>query len=332
MVFILIYVDDILITGNNPVYLKQFVVRLNSLFSLKDLGPLYFFLGIEIFRDSSGLYLNQGKYTLDILKKLNMLDCAPVPTPMVTGRIFSKTDGDLMKDPSLYRRAIGSLQYLTTTRPDIAYSVNKLSQFLSNPTDIHFQGVKRILRYLKGTYHYGLHIKPFSSLQLTAFTDADWATDVDDRKSMAGLCVYLGDTLISWASRKQRVVSRSSTESEYRALADGAVELKWIHSLLSELGLFLKEPAMIWCDNLSAKALAANPIQHSRSKHIDIDLHFIRDMIQSRFLNIQHISSPLQVADCLTKALTHTQFLHHRDKLGLFRTPSRLRGNVRGNK
>ncbi|KAI9086917.1 hypothetical protein K1719_031078 [Acacia pycnantha] len=135
-----------------------------------------------------------------------MFDCAPVPTPMVIGRQFSAQDGTPLKDPSLYRKAIGSLQYLTNSRPDIAFSVNKLSQFLSNPSDVHFQGVKRILRYLKGTCHYGLHIKPVRSLRLMAFTDVDWATDLDDRKSMGGHCVYLGGTLVPWCSKKQKVL------------------------------------------------------------------------------------------------------------------------------
>lgn len=225
VVFILIYVDDILITGNNSIFFKTFVQRLNQLFSLIDLGPAFYFLGVEICKNSKGLFLSQSKYTLDLLKRFGMMDCAPVSTPMVTGKQYSKQDGIPMTGPYLYRQAIGSLQYLTTTRPDIAYSVNKLSQFLSSPTDVHFQGVKRIFRYLKGTHHLALHIKPCKSLSLTAFTDADWATDVDDRRSTAGICVFLGDTLISWASRKQKVVSRSSTESEYRALADGAAEL-----------------------------------------------------------------------------------------------------------
>jgi len=248
---------------------------------------------------------------------------------MVTGRKFTKEGGVPMKDPTLFRQAIGSLQYLTNTRPDIAYSVNKLSQFLSAPTDEHYQGVKRIFRYLKGSLDYGLMIKSFKSPQFTAFTDADWATDLDDRKSMAGLCVYLGDTLVSWGSRKQRVVSRSSTESEYRALADGVAEIKWLLSLLSELGLVAQQPSMIWCDNLSARALAANPVQHARSKHIEIDVHFIRDMILSGDLTVSYVPSSYQIADCFTKALTHPLFQQHRSKLGLAPAPSRLRGNVR---
>ena len=165
-------------------------------------------------------------------------------------------------------------------------------------------------------------------MYLTAFTDADWATDVDDRKSTGGCCVYLGDTLISWASRKQSVVSRSSTESEYRSLADGAAEIKWLMSLLSELGLYIKEPTVIWCDNTSAGALAANPVHHRRSKHIDIDLHFIRDMVQSGAISVQYIPSSKQIADVFTKALSQPQFSSLCVKLGLAITPSRLRGKL----
>jgi len=138
-------------------------------------------------------------------------------------------------------------------------------------------------------------------MRLVAFTNAYWATNLDDRKSIGGVCVYLDDNLISWSLRKQRVVSRSSAESEYRVLADGASEIKWLNSLLIELGLRLKQPSMIWCDNLSAKALASNLIQHVRSKHIEIDIHFIRDMILKREVDVHHVPSRIQVADCLTR-------------------------------
>lgn len=274
-VFVLIYVDDILITGNDLAYLTDFIKNLNDMFSLKDLGSLSYFLGIEVQRTNSGMFLSQAKYITDLLDKFNMANCAAVTTAMVTGRKFTAGDGKLMEDPCLYRKAIGSLQYLTSTRPDIAYSINKLSQFLANPTETHFQGVKRIFQYLQGTKQLGLLIKPVQNFRLVAFTDADWATDTDDRRSTGGMCTYLGDTLLSWSSRKRRVVSRSSAESEYRALADCAAEVKWVVSLLTELGVHLKQPSLILCDNLSAKALASNPVQHARSKHIEIDVHFV---------------------------------------------------------
>lgn len=330
-IFIFIYVDDILITGNNQTFLSDFVQKLNTFFSLKDLGSVYYFLGIEICRTSEGFHLSQSKYIVDLLTRFGLKDCATVDTPMVTGKQFSKNIGVPLGDPTLYRRMVGSLQYLLTTRPEIAFAVNKLSQFLAGPTDIHLQAVKRVFRYLKGTHHIGLHLKPCKQLQLTTYTDADWATNIDDRKSSAGFCVFLGDSLISWSSRKQRVVSRSSTESEYRSLADGAAEVRWIASLFSELGFSLRQPCVMKCDNLSARALASNPVQHCRSKHIEIDIHFVRDLVLSGFLDIQHVSSSSQIADCLTKALSFPQFALFRNKLGLSITPSRLRGALKTN-
>ncbi|PNY02796.1 copia protein (gag-int-pol protein), partial [Trifolium pratense] len=220
---LLIYVDDIIVTGSNTKFLETFIKQLNTVFSLKDLGHLHYFLGIEVQRNASGMYLKQSKYIGDLLKKFKMEKASACPTPMITGRQFTN-EGEPMAEPTMYRQAIGALQYLTNTRPDIAFAVNKLSQYMSSPTTDHWQGIKRILRYLQGTINFCLHIKPSTDLDIAGFSDADWATSIDDRKSMAGRCVFLGESLISWSSRKQRVVSRSSTESEYRALADLAAE------------------------------------------------------------------------------------------------------------
>jgi len=190
------------------------------------------------------------------------------------------------------------------------------------PTETRFQGVKRLLRYLKGTLQLSLHVKPMQHMRLVAFTDADWATYLDDQRSVEGVCVYLGDNLVSWSLRKKRAISRSSVESEYRALANGASEIKWLNSLLTELGLRLKQPSMIWCDNLSAKALASNPVQHARSKNIEIDIHFIRDMILKREVDVHYVRSKFQVADYLTKALMQGQFEKNKSKLRLCYAPS----------
>ena len=193
---------------------------------------------------------------------------------------------------------------------------------MSSPTIDHWQGIKRILRYLHGTTNLCLHIKPSTDLDIVGFSDADWATSIDDRKSMAGQCVFLGGTLISWASRKQRVVSRSSTESEYRALADLAAEVAWIRSLLDELKLPMPRKPVLWCDNLSAKALASNPVMHARSKHIEIDVHYIRDQVLQDQVTISYVPTTDQIVDCLTKPLTHTRFNMMRDKLGVTMSPS----------
>ncbi|GAU51268.1 hypothetical protein TSUD_412550 [Trifolium subterraneum] len=338
--FLLIYVDDIIVTGSNIKFLEAFTNQLNTAYSLKDLGPLHYFLGVEVHRDDSGMYLRQTKYIRDVLKKFNMENTSACPTPMVTGRQFI-AEGELMSNPTLYRQAIGALQYLTNTRPDIAFAVNKLSQYMSTPTIEHWQGIKRILRYLQGTKNHSLHIKPSTNLHIAGFLDADWATSTDDRKSTGGQCVFLGETLVSWASRKQKVVSRSSTESEYRSLADLVAEVSTSSvatllsserfllahfstrfTLLEELKLPILRKPVLWCDNLSAKALASNPVMHARSKHIEIDMHYIRDQVLENKVTIAYVPTADQIADCLTKPLPHTRFNIMRDKLGVTVSPS----------
>jgi len=319
--FLLIYVHDIIIIGSNNKFLEAFISQLNLTFSLKDLRNLHYFLGIEVHRDNSEMYLKQTKYTKDLLKKFNMENASSCPTPMVTGRQFT-TEGEPMSNPRLYRQAIGALQYVTNTRLDITFVVNKLAQYMSFPTTDHWQGIKRILRYLHGTTNLGLQSKPSTDLDIARFSDADWATSTDDRKSMAGQCVFLGETLISWSSIKQKVVSRSSTESEYRALADLAAEVAWLRSLLAELKVPIHRKLVLWCDNLSAKALASNPVMHARSKHIEIDVHYKRDQVLQNEVAVAYVPSADQIADCLTKALTHTRFNILRDKLGVTESPS----------
>ncbi|XP_062118388.1 uncharacterized mitochondrial protein AtMg00810-like [Humulus lupulus] len=227
---VLIYVGDIIVTGNNTLLLKQFISQLNTKFALKDLGPLHFFFGIEVHRDESSLYLNQGKYVKELLSRTGMLHLKPCQTPMTTGKSQSKFDGEPLQNPTEYRSIIGGLQYLTHTRPDLSFAVNKLSLFLQAPTSAHWSAAKRVLRYLKGMINHGLHIKFANHLSLRGYLDSDWACYPDDRRSVAGYCVYLGDTLVSWSSKKQVVVSRSSTESEYRALAHVLAEISWITS------------------------------------------------------------------------------------------------------
>ncbi|XP_054817779.1 uncharacterized mitochondrial protein AtMg00810-like [Prosopis cineraria] len=197
IMFVLIYVDDIIITGNSPNMLKLFIENLNSIFALKDLGHLNYFLGIEAYRDRTGLYLKQEKYVENLLRKFSMDQCATAPTPMVVNCYYSKEDGTTMKNPTVYRQAIGSLQYLVTTRPDIIFVVNKLSQFLNAPTDVHWKALKRVFCYLRGISRLALHIKPCDFLQLQGFLDADWAICLDDRRSIGGHCAFLGDSLIS---------------------------------------------------------------------------------------------------------------------------------------
>lgn len=202
IVLVLIYVDAFLITRDCPAFIEKFVGRLNSVFALKDLGLLSCYLGVEVFRTATGMYLLQSKYISELLERTGISHLKPCSTPTITGKKFSAFDGELMSNPTIYRSVLGALEYLTHTRPNISYIVNKLSQFLQSPTTVHWQGVKRILRYLKGTMDYGLYLSKSDSLSLVVYTDADWACCVVDRKSIAAHCMYLGNSLISWSSKK----------------------------------------------------------------------------------------------------------------------------------
>jgi histone deacetylase 1/2 len=317
-VYLLVYVDDIIITGNNTPLLQSLIKQLNQAFSLKHLGSLDYFLGIEVHSLSNGsLLLTQSKYIRDLLTRTNMLESAPVATPMQSTCKLSKTGSPALSDPFMYRSVVGALQYATLTRPEISYSVNKVCQFMSHPLETHWVAVKRILRYLKGTIQQGLLLSPATPNKvpsLHAFCDADWASDPDDRRSTSGAALYFGPNLISWWSRKQPVVARSSTEAEYRSLAHATAELLWIQTLLKELHVSFSTPA-IFCDNLSAVSLAHNPVMHSRTKHMEIDLFFVREKVISKQLSVLHVPGTDQWADILTKPLSSAKFLELKPKL-----------------
>jgi histone deacetylase 1/2 len=234
-----VYVDDIVIAGSTPSVVDCLVRSLSASFPIKDLGPLHYFLGLEAARTSGGLTLTQRKYALDLLHRVSMENCRPTSTPLATAERLARDSGTALstEDAFRYRSVVGGLQYLTLTRPDISFAVNKVCQFLSQPTDSHWEAVKRILRYVKGTLSTGLRFLKSSSTNINIYTDADWAGCVDDRRSTGGFAIFVGPNLISWSSKKQPTVSRSSTEAEYKALANGAAEAIWIESLLKELGV-----------------------------------------------------------------------------------------------
>ncbi|KAL5854235.1 hypothetical protein ACOSQ4_004037 [Xanthoceras sorbifolium] len=232
-----------------------------------------------------------------------MSNCKPCSTPLCSNTKLSRFGGSLFSDVTLYRSTIGALQYLTNTRPDISFTANKLSQYLAASTETHWKACKRLLRYLKGIASFGLLFKPATEMHLAVYSDADWDSCVDDSKSTSGCCVFLDGNLINWSSKKQTVVAHSSTEAEYRALAQACAEVLWVQSLFSELGLTVPSCAIIWCDNTSAASLAHNTVFHARTKHREIDVHFIREKIASKQLIVQYVPTELQKADIFTKAL-----------------------------
>lgn len=324
--YVLIYVDDIIVTGNNSTFITTLLSQLQTNFALKDLGDLHYFLGIEVLKTSNGLILTQHKYALDLLLKAGMTDCKPSLSPSSV-KPSTVDDSIPFLDVQFYRSIVGSLQYLTITKPEISHAVNYVCQFMHAPSQSHFAAVKRILRYIKGSLDQGLYFTP-SSLFLTAFCDADWAGDHLDRKSTSGFCVFLGDNLISWSAKKQGTVSRSSTEAEYRALAHTTAELMWLLQLITDLHISLEGVPVIFCDNLSAIALASNPVFHARTKHIEVDYHFIREKVLTKQVCIHHVGSEAQTADIFTKPVSVARFQSLASKLMVKSIPMSLQGAI----
>lgn len=316
IVVLLLYVDDIILTGDSDACVQFVISQLTTEFDMKDLGILHYFLGLQIDYQSQGLFVHQSKYVHDLLQKADMMECKPCITPCHPNQKLLTHGSPSYSDPTNYRSIVGALQYLTFTRPDIAYSVNQVCQFMHSPLESHYVAVKRILRYLRGTLGWGIFFKP-GSLTLRAYTDADWAGDPNDRRSTTGFVVFLGSNPISWSSKKQQTVSRSSTEAEYRALSSTAAELDWIKQLLSFLHVSIPYQPVLYCDNMSAIALTCNPVLHQRTKHIEVDIHFVRERVNKKLLTVQFVPSAEQYADILTKGLSAPLYQTHCRNLSL---------------
>ncbi|WVZ82501.1 hypothetical protein U9M48_029756 [Paspalum notatum var. saurae] len=320
--YLLLYVDDIILTANSSRLLNSIITQLCQEFSMSDLGPLQHFLGIHVTTTDGGLFLGQEQYALELLQRAGMAHCNPISTPIDTKAKLSANDGQPVQNPTEYRSIAGALQYLTLTRPDLQYAVQQACLFMHAPRTSHYQLLKRILRYVKGTIDYGLHLFRSSSHDLIAYSDADWAGCPDTRRSTSGYCVFYGDNLVSWSSKRQPTVSRSSAEAEYRAVANAVAETCWFRQLLQELHRPASKTTVVFCDNVSAQYLSTNPVQHQRTKHIEIDLHFVRDKVALGEVKVLHVPSTSQYADVFTKGLPSSIFREFRDNLHIRERPA----------
>ncbi|PKA49890.1 Retrovirus-related Pol polyprotein from transposon TNT 1-94 [Apostasia shenzhenica] len=302
-----IYVDDIIFGATNEILCEEFSKCMSKEFEMSMMGELNFFLGLQIKQLSEGIFICQSKYTRELLKKFGMDKSKQIGTPMSSSTKLDKDEKGKTVDEKLYRGMIGSLLYLTASRPDIVFSVCMCARFQSSPKESHLTAVKRIFRYLVGTHSLGLWYPKGSTPNLIGYSDADFAGCKVDRKSTSGTCQFFGNALVSWSSRKQNSIALSTAEAEYVAAGSCCAQLLWLKHQLIDYGIDLGQ-IPIKCDNTSAICLTKNPIQHSRTKHIEIRHHFIRDHVERGEVALEYISTEFQLADIFTKPLHEDRF------------------------
>jgi hypothetical protein len=320
-------VDDLIILSKGIKEIEEIKDQLRDEFEMKDLGELKYFLGIQVQRDRQAqtITINQHGYINMILKRFGMSESNAVSTPIATGtKLIKAMEDNELVDPKQYQSIVGSQMYaMLCTRPDIAFGVSMVSQFNSEPTSTHEAVTKRILRYLNGTKDWGITFQGNVGLKLEAYSDADHGAG-HDRRSILGYIFLLAGAAITWSSKKQTTVALSSTEAEYMALLQAAKEIIWIQRLLSDLGREARDQDLIHEDNQGAIALAHNPEYHARTKHIDIQYHFIRECIENGKIRLQYCPTVEMIADLLTKPLAKDRHLNLTFKMGIGPIPETL--------
>ena len=317
LLVLVLYVDDILLTGSCDAKLDFLMADLQHTFEVTYLGLLSYYLGIQFVSVEGGMFMHQGKYVEKLLQRFDFEDCKPVYTPVETGFRFSVEDSSDAFDTSLYQQAVGCLIYACNTRPDIQYAVSQLSRFMHSPGTKHWQAVKRVFRYLRGTLSLGLFYGRDTQPCLHAFTDSDWAGCYDTRVSTSGNCFFFGNSCISWLSKKQPTVATSSCEAEYRAVFTATVECIWLRRLLMDLCMEIEVATRILTDSQSALAVARNPVFHARTKHIEVHYHYVRERFHAGDIDLVYVPTQDNVADIFTKALPREKFEAFRKALGL---------------
>jgi hypothetical protein len=319
MLIVQIYVDDIIFGSTNENLCKEFPKTMQNEFVMSMMGELKFLLGLQIKQTKEGIFLNQFKYVIDLLKRFGLANAKAYGTLMSPSTKLDKDEKGKSVDVKLYRGMIGSLLYLNASRPDIIFSVCLCTRFQSCPKESHLIAVKRIFRYLLGTIDLGLWYPKSNSFDLISYTDVDFAGCKTDRKSTSGTCHFLGHSLVSWFSKKQNSVALSTAEAEYVAAGSCCAQSLYIKQQLEDFKI-LFDHIPIRCDNTSAINLSKNPIQHSRTKHIEIRYHFIRDHVQKKGdIELEFVSTDSQWADILTKPLIEERFCTIRREIGMAR-------------
>ena len=313
---LIVYIDDIIVTRDDIEEMHNLKGKLAKEFEIKDLGNLRYFLGIDVARSKRGIYFTQRKYILDLLNETEMLGCKPAGTPIHQNHQLGAITKGILVDKWRYQRLVGRLIYLSHTRPDIAYAISMFSQFMLSPLECHMDAVLRILRYLKSTLGKGLLFSKNNHFRVEAYTDTVWANSITDKRSTSGYCTFVGSNKVTWRSKKQHVVARSSAKAEFRAIALGICELM-LKGLLRELQVNLEYPMRLYYDNKVIINIVHNPVQHDRTKRVEIDRHFIKKKIDSGLICTTFVASKLQLADVLTKGVQNPSFNSMVSKLGM---------------
>jgi hypothetical protein len=311
-----IYVDDIIFGSTNQKSCEEFSRVMTQKFKMSMMGQLNYFLGFQVKQLKDGTFISQTKYTQDLLKRFGMKDAKPAKTPMGTDRHVDLNKGGKSVDQKAYQSMIGSLLYLCASRPDIMLSVCMCARFQSDPRECHLVAVKRILRYLVATPCFGIWYPKGSTFDLIGYSNYDYAGCKVDRKSTSGTCQFLGRSLVSWSSKKQTSVSLSTAEAEYVAVGQCCAQLLWMRQTLWDFGYNLSKVSFL-CDNESAIRMADNPVEHNRTKHIDIRHHFLRDHQQKGDIEVFYVSTENQLADIFTKPLDEKTFCWLRSELNV---------------
>ncbi|KAM0017627.1 putative RNA-directed DNA polymerase [Helianthus debilis subsp. tardiflorus] len=317
IIYVCLYVDDIIYTSSSHKLVKEFKEGMEKEFEMTDMGLLKLFLGLEVKQTSKGVFISQEKYAKALVSKFGMEGCRGEETPMNANEKLCRDDQAEKVDEVMFRSLVGGLIYLTHTRPDLVFSVSLLSRFMQRPSKLHFGAAKRIVRYVAGTSDFGIWYARGSPVQLVGYTDSDWASSIDDRKSVSANVFTLGSGVVTWSCKKQSTVALSSTEAEYVASSAATTQAIWLRRVLSDLGISQESPTNVFCDNLSAINLSRNPVMHGRSKHIEIKHHYVRDMVSQQQISLEYCGTNMQLADVLTKALAREKFIHFRRLLGV---------------